>query len=341
MDRPRGNRLRVAGALALAIGAATFVFASHGASAGGPKTYTAAASTPTLQPGPQSAGITLANTSRNKIAFNGVNLTVPVGLTITGPLTLQPTVGTATLNGSIIELRSLNVAAGSSVTVRFTVTPQPQVTCTPRVFSSDVRQSNDFNGVLNVFTLTGPNASMSGPCSSTSVTCTAGDSTPCSTGTIVSAGDNTASVVVNDGDAISGTLTASVAPGALECDEYDATSDQLDFGISITQGNTTGVTKTVTFTQPQTDLTKQDWEYQACFQAPYDFPALRPSELAHDFATNDYTGNTVEGPAGTYTGLLLPCSAQQGIPCLVSRSITAGVVSITVDVPALDPGLRF
>jgi hypothetical protein len=340
MGRQRSNRLRAVGALAVVL-AAGFVFTGHGAAAGGPKTYTAAATTPTLQPGSQPAGITLTNTSRNKIAFNGVNLTVPAGLTITGPLTLQPAVGTVTLNGSVLELRSLNTTAGSSVTVGFTVTPQPQATCAPRVFTSDVRQSNDFNGTLNVFTLDGADASMSGPCSSTTVTCTAGDSAPCATGTIASAGGNTASVVVNDGDSISGTLTASVAAGALECEEYDATSDQLDFGISVTQGNTTGVTKTVTFTQPQTDLTKQDWEYQACFQAPYDFPALRPSELAHDFATNDYTGNTVEAPAGIYTGLLLPCSAQQGVPCLVSRSISGAIVSITVDVPALDPGLRF
>jgi hypothetical protein len=340
MSRQRGKLLRLTGALALVI-AGGFVVSSQSAAAGGPKTYTAAATTPTLQPGAQPAGITLTNTSRNKIAFNGVNLAVPAGLTISGPLTLEPAVGTATLNGSTIELRSLNTAAGDTVTVGFTVTPQPQPTCAPRTFTADVRQSNDFNGTLNVFTLDGPPASMSGPCSSATITCTAADSAQCATGTIVSAGGNTASVVVNDGDSISGTLSASVATGALQCAEYNATSDQLDFGINVTAGSTAGVTKTVTFTQPQTDLTKQDWEYQACFQAPYDFPALRPSELAHDFATNDYAGNTVEAPAGTFTGLLLPCSAQQGVPCLVSRSITAGVVSITVDVPALDPGLKF
>jgi hypothetical protein len=313
----------------------------HSNAAGGPKTYTAAATTPVLQPGSQAAGITLTNTSRNKIAFNGVNLTIPPGLAVAGPLSLDPPVGTVAIDGSTLQLRSLNTAAGSSVTVHFTVTPEIQPICAPRAFVSDVRQSNDFNGTLNMFTLEGADAAMTGPCSSASVSCTAGDSAQCATGTIVSPNGNTAHVLVNDGDSITGTLTASVAPGALECDEYDATSDKLDFGISVTQGDTSGVTKTVTFTQPQTDLTKEAWEYQACFQAPYDFPALKPSELAMDFANGDFDGNTVEGPAGTFTGLLLPCSAGYGVPCLASRSIDDGIVTVVIDAPALDPIVRF
>jgi hypothetical protein len=336
-----GHRgLRVAAVMALAMGAGLFV-TSHSDAAAAPKTYTAVATTPVLQPGSQTAGITLTNTGRNKIAFNGVNLTIPPGLTVAGPLSLDPPVGTAVVNGPTIELRSVNTAAGSAVTVHFTVTPQIQATCAARVFASDVRQSNDFNGTLNKFDLQGPDAAMSGPCGSTSVTCTAGDSVQCATGTIVSLNGDTAHVVVNDSDHITGTLTASVAPGALECAEYNATSDKLVFGINVTQGSTTGVTKTVTFTQPQTDLTKQAWEYQACFQAPYDFPALKPSELAFDFANGDFGGNTVEDPPGTFTGLLLPCSAGYGVPCLASRSIATGIVTITVDVPALDPGMRF
>jgi hypothetical protein len=340
MDLSRTHPIRIAAVIAVAVGAGLFVTA-HSEAAGGPKTYTAVATTPVLQPGSQPVGITLTNTSRNKIAFNAANLTIPAGLTVAGPVSLDPPVGTVAISGSTLELRSLNTGDGTSVTVHFTVTAQIQPTCGPRVFVSDVRQSNDFNGTLNMFALEGGDAAMSGPCSSTSVSCTAGDSTQCATGTIASPNGNTARLVVNDGDSISGTLTASVAPGALECDEYEATSDQLNFDISVTQGSATGVTKTVTFTQPQADLTKEAWEYEACFEAPYDFPALKPSELAFDFANGDFSENAVEGPAGTFTGLLLPCSAGHGVPCVASRSIDTGVVTITVDAPALDPGLRF
>jgi len=342
------TRYRAAAAVfALSIVGGLLVTTATDATTGGPKTYTAVATTPALHSGSQTAGITLTNTSRNKISFNSINLSVPAGLTVSGPFTLQPAIGTVTLSGSTIQLRNLNTPQGSALTLSFNVTAAVQAVCTSYVFTSDVRQSNDFNGTLNKFVLVGSDATMSGPCSSSNVTCTAGDSQPCATGVIESTNGNTASVTVQDGDAISANLSASVAPGALTCAEYAPTSDQLEFDIAVTAGNLTGVTKIVTFKQHY-DGTKQDWEYQACFQAPYDFPALLPSQLAHDFATGDFSGNTTEAPAGTFTGLLLPCSAGYGVPCLVSTVIDLGgtgtsddSVAITVEVPALDPGMRF
>lgn len=306
--------------------------------AAGPKAYTATAGTPTLIVGTQSASITLANVSRNKISFNAINVAVPSGLTATAP-TVNQAGATAAMSGSTIELRNLNTPVNASVTVTFTVVTTLSAVCTPYTFVSDVRQSNDFNGQNNTFALEGAYASMTGPCSSANVTCVAGDTKPCTTGTIQSTNGNTASVLVNDGDGISATLTASLVTGAITCAEYAPTSDQLNFNVAISAGSLTNVTKTVTFSQADPG-TKQAWEYQACFQAPYAFPALLPSQLPLDFATGNFSGNTVQA-AGTYTGLLLPCSAGYGVPCLVGAVISGGRVSITVTVPAADPGMRF
>jgi len=341
------RRLAVTSVLAVAISASVWIGSTD--AAGGPKTYTSVATTPHLATGTHTAGITLTNTSRNKISFNAINITIPAGLPISAP-TLSPPVGTATVNGSTLELRNLTTPQGAALTVSFQATASVQSPCASYVFASDVRQSNDFNGTNNKFVLDGPEATMTGPCSSSSVTCIAADSTACATGIIESVGGNTASVVVNDNDGISAVLTASVAAGALTCAEYVPTSDQLQFGISVTAGDLAGVTKTATFTQHY-DGVKQDWEYQACFQAPYDFPALLPSQLAHDFATHDFSGNTTyaAGPPATYTGLLLPCSAGYGIPCMEGVPVidfgVAGTaddtVSITINVPAADPAVRY
>ncbi|MDO9175725.1 MAG: hypothetical protein Q7V62_13040 [Actinomycetota bacterium] len=311
------------------------------------KTYTATASTPELTVGTQSVSLTFKNTSRNRISFKAINVQVPPGLTVTGPVTVNQAGASAMLWGSLIKLRDLNTGRDKSVTVTFNATPTVQAACAPYTFVSDVRQSNDFNGQFNQFTLVGAYASMTGPCSSATITCEAADNEPCSTGTIVSPNGNTASVLLNDNDGISATLTASLVNAAITCAEYAPTSDQLNFDVDVTAGSLTGLTKTVTFTQPYGGI-KQEWEYQACFQAPYDFPALLPSELAQDFSNSDFSGNTVEAPAGTFTGLLLPCGAGYGVPCLVDTVIDMGTaasgdetVAITVDVPAADPGMRF
>ncbi|MDP1795458.1 MAG: hypothetical protein Q8K63_15065, partial [Acidimicrobiales bacterium] len=193
------------------------------------KTYTATADTPTLSAGSQSVSITFKNTSRNKISFKAINVAVPSGLVASGPLAVNQTGATATLSGSTIQLRELTTAQNKSVTLTFTLTASISATCTPYAFTSDVRQSNDFNGTNNEFTLVGAYASMTGPCSSSSVICEAADNEPCTTGTIVSTNGNTASVLLNDNDGISATLTASLVNAAITCAEYAPTSDQLNF----------------------------------------------------------------------------------------------------------------
>jgi hypothetical protein len=178
------------------------------------------------------------------------------------------------------------------------------------------------------------------PPSSASVGCTAGDAQGCATGTIVSPAGTQADVSVGDADGLTGELTAAWATGTLQCDEYTTSSDELAFNFTVTDGTPTpAMTKVVTISGPAPDA-RPATDYQVCFKAPYDFPALLPSQLAADFGAGDFTGNTQ--PDGTdFKGLLLPCSAGYGVPCLLGRNVSAGVVSISVATPIGDPRLRF
>ena len=332
-------------------------------SASGPKTYTATGPPAALGSLSQSASITFANTSRNKINFNSINIAIPSGVTVAAP-TLNPLTpgATAQVNAttSTIELRNLNTAPTAAVTVSFIAT-LPSF-CQSYVFASDVRQSNDFNGSLNTFALEGTFAKFTAPCNQATVTCTATDGKPCATGTITD-GSGTASVTVNDADGISATLTASIAAGTYTCARsgYTPTSSALTFNIAITNGvGLTSVTKTVTITKPVGTGSSDASTYQACYQAPYDFPALVPSELTQDFARSNFSLNTdvdlTDPSHPLYTGLLLPCGAGYWIdgtppttvhspaidraPCLVGVVVSPTTVTTTIQVPAGDPGLR-
>ena len=339
-------RKRLLGGVAAAAVLALSAMIPASVGAGPPKSYTAAATPATLALGSgQQTTVTLTNTTKNDIAFNAINLTVPTGLAVTNPtLSTYTGAGTVTLNPSTnnLELRDLNVgttAPNNTVSVTVTITTSIQPTCQSYVWTSDVRQSNNFNGTLNKFYLSGPEPSVKAPCSSSSTTCTAGDQLTCSTGTIYSGSGSTASVTVQDSDTISGTLTAALTADAYQCDEYTSSSDQLAFGISVTNGaSTNGLTKTVTFSSPVVD-SRPAWQYQACFKAPYDFPAQLPSQLAQDFNTGDFTGNTqLDGT--DRKGLLLPCSAGYGVPCIQSRTIASGKINITLSTSVNDPRLR-
>jgi hypothetical protein len=172
------------------------------------------------------------------------------------------------------------------------------------------------------------------------VTCTAGDTAVCSTGTIVSSSGNEAEVTVEDSDTISANLTASINPATYQCDEYAAASDQLDFDITITNGApTAGLTKTVTFSGPVLDA-RPAFDYQVCFSAPFDFPAQLPSQLSQDFQTGDFSGNT-QFVGGEYRGLLLPCSAGYDVPCIVDRTISGGRINLTISTAVADPRARY
>lgn len=89
--------------------------------------------------------LTVRNTSAHQ-TLGSVNVTLPA------PLTLVAAAADAVAGGPVVELRSLELAPGAATTVALTV----QVgTCTPASTTTAfaAKQSNDFNGTGNDFTL--------------------------------------------------------------------------------------------------------------------------------------------------------------------------------------------
>jgi hypothetical protein len=161
----------------------------------------------------------------------------------------------------------------------------------------------------------------------------------CSTGDFASPSGNTANVTLNDADSVNGRIVAKYTGATFTCPEYTPTSDLLDFNVLSAQ-DLSGLTKTISITQPVQPGKPNATDYQVCFQAPYDFPALRISELLADFSAWDFSNNTVvsgTAPDLKYTGLLLPCDAGLGVPCVEERTISSGTITVKFKTKAADP----
>jgi hypothetical protein len=107
--------------------------------------------------------LTIKNES-TQASLGAANVTPPAGIDVTAVGT--PTAGTGSLGtGDVIQLRTLNLAPGQSASIAVSA----RVECGPNhasyVWSFDVRQSNDFNGVGNGLTQVGTTTnSISGNC---------------------------------------------------------------------------------------------------------------------------------------------------------------------------------
>jgi hypothetical protein len=91
---------------------------------------------------------TLTNESGGQ-SLGSSNLTAPAGYTVTSVGT--PSRGTATLSGSTVQLRGLELPVGQSVSVPVTV-PAPTATGSA-TWISTAKQSNDYKGTGNDFVL--------------------------------------------------------------------------------------------------------------------------------------------------------------------------------------------
>lgn len=329
-------------------------------SASPPKNYTVSGSPASVAATPTAASITITNTTNNPISFAAANLDFPAGLTVssTGLSISQGTVA-LTEGGTRLELRNMNVVRRASVTVSFQVSAQPSIDCTDYVVTSDVRQSNNFLGSDNRFALSGPEVSFGGPCG---VVIECVDNTElCTTGQVLSPGGNVAEVTVLDSESLAATIRAVFLDNVLSCAGrgYTPLSDQLFFDLTEGGGNTfplAGAVKEVTFTRDATP----GWglyDYHACFQAPYDFPALdlNPGQFEQDFYEDGFWDNTDPAEDGDRKGILLPCTITEGVaqyqvdtslgladaPCVSGRELAGGKFTMKILVPAVDPGFRF
>ena len=133
------RRPRVRTIVPIAMLAAVIVAAS--ASAAG-KPYTVVLSPATIPGGESTLTATFANRTGQQ-QLGSANLTAPSGLTVLGATLSGP--GTATVRGSVIELRGLGLAPGASTSVSIRVNATGCTTAT-LAWTVQAKQSNDFNG---------------------------------------------------------------------------------------------------------------------------------------------------------------------------------------------------
>jgi hypothetical protein len=193
------------------------------------------------------------------------------------------------------------------------------------------------------------------------LTCTAGDTNPCTTGNFPGPTTGTVgNVTVNDGDTLTGTLTAQFITNDIDCPGYTEFGDRLFFDVD-TQQSVAGLTKTVVVTKPipngMPSGPGEEWRYQVCFQSRDHFkaivfsgdPQVNFDNLLKALSGVDVTVDAPEVPvnqrvlgdksAPEYRGLLPQCSLVNNVaPCLVGPPVfNGGLVTWTGKVPAADP----
>ena len=348
LTHQRRISLAIGGLVTLLAGAAATLFvapSSASDSSSSKRLYAISATPTTMDRGKATAvAITITNLPNSKSSFKVAKLTVPSTFTISSATASS---GTVSVVGNLITVSGVRIAASGTLVVTPTVKAACDAPAVTPPWSSDVRASNSSEDEYR-FKLSGSEVTigLANPCFGAEVQC-AVDGALCTTGEFPSPSGNTANVTVNDSsNEIAGTLLAEYTGATVQCDEYAASSDRLKFSMTVTNAvNTAQMTKTVKITQALQANKPLVTDYYACFQAPYDFPAQLPSQLAVDFNTGNFTGNTqpVAGPAGAeYKGLLLPCSAGYGAPCVDQRYLNLnGTVSLELKVPVGDPFVSF
>jgi hypothetical protein len=204
-------------------------------------------------------------------------------------------------------------------------------------------------------------SSAAGPDPGVTVTCKP-DKLECKTGKLKGPKGGVANLEVADADTATATLSALFTAPTYNCTGrgYTATSDQFVFDIKdFSAPAPDSLVKTVTFSSPIGSGSKKAADYEACFAAPYKFPALdlRPGQFPKDRKTGNFSDNTdpvadIGSGVPGFAGILPLCAAQitantaageLHAPCVATRSVDtiAGTVTIVIQVPAADPGMRF
>lgn len=106
-----------------------------------------------------SVAITITNRASEQ-RLGSVDVAIPAGITVTTTPSLAssqaPFTGTAAQAGGVVQLRNLSLNPGNSATLTFGTRVECSPTNAPYVFSTAVKQSNDFNGSGNDFVISGP-----------------------------------------------------------------------------------------------------------------------------------------------------------------------------------------
>ena len=191
------------------------------------KLYTADVSPHSVNTG---ATVTFTVTVTNKASsqtLGSCNLTAPGGFTLqTSPAPTQPSQGTATISGNIVQLRGLNTAMNDFRASSFSA--KVPTTAGTYAWTIQCRQSNDFNPdqVSNQYTLDSAhsnlNTTASTPLPSADIAVTSNTDTP---DPVVGANTVEYTIVThNNGPATSGPLTLTDSTSAGSISSYAATN---------------------------------------------------------------------------------------------------------------------
>ena len=255
-------------------------------------------------------------------SLGSVQISAPAGFAITG----AP--GAASFTSSSALFLNLNLAAGASTTTPLNVTAA--VSCNRSTstyqWGMKAKQSNDFNGSGNDFTLDTANSVLSG----TLTGCTfqpCPPKTTCST----SASSATTSVTITtsaplpSGDTIVAGMESANSSFNYTCPTYSAVSDVFSFAVFNAAGTPQPTLLTVTARIDKSLVTSSGHpgasSWQICYASTTNFPAL-PGTSQQNV--------TIGGIPGYFTGLLPDCSNPAVAPCVQSRNKNnAGDVIVT------------
>lgn len=289
-------------------------------------TYTATLAASTASVG-QADSVTLTNTSTGPQSFGSAQLNFGKTIAVTpGSATTSTgdtwTESVVSSSPYVIQVsspsNSSEVAPGESVTVDFTPTAAGSVT-----IGTTVKQSNDFNGPNNQFTLSGSAPQLTVVDCTSSSGCTL---TSSSTGVTANVQLTTSST----------SYSAYFSGASMNCDSQvtgSGTADQLYVDVTGT------VTKTVTMTFPKSVVNELPNNgaplMPVCFGSDYSFPGWSPQYSVYN-----------QGSVTEYEGLLLDCTdstylaektSDQIAPCVQSRSkLAGGAEQIVIFTPTND-----
>jgi hypothetical protein len=269
---------------------------------------------------------TIRNTSTSA-ELGSANVTVPAG--IAASTVTNPTAGTATLVGTLIQLRELSLAPGESSNVLVWAQVECAANHATYRWTTAVKQSNDFNGTGNDLTGTSPTSTVAGTCG-LSFTAQPAHSEKATiiTSEIYKPAGQSVTVTVLDGEGIQ-TVTWWSGTVALTIGDDPTGGATLSGGVSGSPTN--GV---VTFT-PSIDLSATGFSLDA---------TATPTPGSASIGTSGVESNSFNiVDDATICTALVGCSAEAGFGQKTSAHVQASangadgdLVILTINDPAVE-----
>lgn len=262
--------------------------------------------------------------------LGSADLTVPPGFGLLSAAIVAPGIGSATPNGSTIQLRGLALQPGQTLTVQVRAAV-PCVQGSSSLWTVLGKQANDFNGTPGNALLNSKDSVLDTPVAGFCTECPAGAACqPAS----VKTGNSLLKVQGLTGDQ-PGQVTLALGVGPqIDCANYREVVSQTSLFNVTGERN-----KTLTAQVPTADLPKGGYKgLEFCLgvpNAPFKAKGGAPAPQQGNF---DFDGDGIAEPL--YVGLLPDCAADTPAPCVDGRTRGDGTGVIQAQLPVGDPAAR-